>query len=171
MENNEIKPTIDYGQVVKMVRSNFKKEIDLMGTDFMVLRPKSIIDILFQKKAEIENTSDVIVKLSLFAIINYSVIGHIRLGMDNENSKPIPTDEALSLYEKVLTSALKRMVKSNYPEILESFTLETFNEELANKITDLRKRARNADFKNKEIGEEFLDIINLSIFSLMIIEN
>ena len=171
MDNNQSKPAVSYKDVVELVKSNFEEEILMFGTEFMILRPISIIDILFQKRVEVENTSEAIIKQALFSIIQYSAVGHIRLGMDNEDSKRLKKDEAISLYEKVLTSATKLMVHSNYPETLESSKFEIFSEELVSKITDLRKKTRNADFKNKEVGEEFLDIINLSIFSLMILEN
>lgn len=170
-----------YDHAVEACRDIFIKKTKDYGTSWRVLRCISITDQLFIKAQRIRNiqqngaqrVSDDI-SSEFKGIVNYGVIGLIQLDLKNESVEDLPLEMAEKLYKDKLAFAKAVMLDKNhdYGEAWRDMSQESFVDLILMKLLRVRQILGN-DGKtliSEGIDANFTDIINYSVFALILIE-
>jgi hypothetical protein len=170
-----------YDQAVKTCKEIFiKKTIDY-GTSWRVLRTISIADQLFIKARRIrtlQETSQRRVgedKAGEFqAMVNYGVIGLIQLSQGADTPEELTAAEVGRLYDEKIREARTTMLDKNhdYGEAWREMSQESFVDLILMKILRVRQILANdgQTLISEGIDSNFTDIINYSLFALILIE-
>src|SRR6202453_4981949 len=169
-----------YDQAVKTCKEIFiKKTIDY-GTSWRVLRTISIADQLYIKARRIrtlQETGQQRVgedKTGEFpAMVNYGVIGLIQLSLGADIPDELSSEEAERLYNAEFAHARSVMRDKNhdYGEAWRDMSQESFVDLILMKILRIRQIVANdgATLISEGIDSNFTDIINYSLFALILI--
>ena len=169
-----------YDKEVRSCRDIFIKKTRDYGTSWRVLRTISIADQLYIKARRIrtlqESTEQKVGedKAGEFrAMVNYGIIGLIQLSLGA--SAPEDLDEAAAgqRYDEKMAEARATMLDKNhdYGEAWREMSQESFVDLILMKILRIRQIVAN-DGKtliSEGIDSNFIDIINYSLFALILI--
>ena len=173
--------TQQYDQVIHSCQEIFFKKTKDYGTAWRVLRPISIIDQIFikaqrirtiQEKKEQKIQDDITSELK--GIVNYAIIGLIQLELPQDEGEDLPLEQVSGLYNSNAEIAKKTMEDKNhdYGEAWRSMSEESFIDLILMKIQRIRKILAN-DGKtliSEGIDANYIDIINYSVFALILLE-
>ncbi len=170
-----------YDEAVKSCRDIFIKKTRDYGTSWRVLRTISIADQLYIKARRIrtlqESSEQKVVgedKAGEFrAMVNYGVIGLIQLSLGASAPEELVEAEAGRHYDEKMAEARAVMLDKNhdYGEAWREMSQESFADLILMKILRIRQIVAN-DGKtliSEGIDSNFIDIINYSLFALILI--
>ena len=169
-----------YDSEVKTCRSIFVKKTQDYGTSWRVLRMISIADQLYIKAKRIrtlQETGESRVgdnKTGEFrAMVNYGVIGLIQGAIGPEAAEELSVDEAGKWYDGKIAAARETMIAKNhdYGEAWREMSQESFVDLILMKLLRVRQILANdgRTLISEGIDSNFVDIINYSLFALILI--
>lgn len=170
-----------YGDAVQSCKEIFIKKTKDYGTSWRVLRAISIVDQIFIKAQRIKNiqqTGNQLVSDDISSefkgIVNYGVIGLIQLDLKKESVEDLPVDEAEKWFDNKIETSKKTMLDKNhdYGEAWREMSQESFVDLILMKLLRVKQILVN-DGKtliSEGIDANFIDIINYSLFALILIE-
>jgi len=155
-----------------------KKTLDY-GTSWRVLRPISIADQLYIKARRIrtlQETRETRVKEDktgeFMAMVNYGIIGLIQLS-DPHAPVEVHPDEVAKWYDEKMAIVYETMLDKNhdYGEAWRDMSQESFVDLILMKILRIRQILANEGktLISEGIDSNFIDIINYSLFALILI--
>jgi len=169
-----------YDSEVRICRDIYIQKTRDYGTSWRVLRPISITDQLFIKAKRIrtlQETRETKVgedKAGEFrAMVNYGIIGLIQLSLGKEATEELTVEEATKQYDGKAAFARETMIAKNhdYGEAWRDMSQESFTDLILMKLLRIRQILAN-DGKtliSEGIDSNFIDIINYSLFALILI--
>jgi len=171
-----------FEQVMDLCRNVFQYKLKDYGASWRIMRPQSITDQIFIKanrirSLEMKGVSKVNegIKPEFIAIVNYGVIGLIQLALGAvTDSKDIPTDEALALYDKYLSETRELMFAKNhdYDEAWRGMRISSYTDMILTKISRVKQIEDNLGqtIGSEGIDANYMDMINYALFGLIKLE-
>jgi hypothetical protein len=169
-----------YEQAVNNCREIFIKKVHDYGTSWRVLRMISIVDQIFIKAQRIRTIQELReqkvaddIKGEFKGMANYAVIALIQMDKGSYAVEDLPVDEATKLYDDKASMAKQLMLDKNhdYGEAWRDMSQESFVDLILVKLLRIKQILAN-DGKtliSEGIDANFIDIINYSIFALILI--
>ena len=169
-----------YNEAVRSCRDIFIKKTRDYGTSWRVLRTISIADQLYIKARRIRTLQESPEqkvgedKAGEFqAMVNYGIIGMIQLSLGASAPEDLAEAEAGRLYDEKMAEARATMLDKNhdYGEAWREMSQESFADLILMKLLRVRQILAN-DGKtliSEGIDSNFIDIINYSLFALILI--
>ncbi|HMH35145.1 MAG TPA: DUF1599 domain-containing protein [Puia sp.] len=176
-----VETTQQYDKAVFSCRDIFIKKTKDYGTSWRVLRTVSIMDQLFIKAQRIrtiqqtgkQKVADDIAG-EFKAMVNYGVIGLIQLELKTASLEELPVEEAARRYDKKIDLVKKIMLDKNhdYGEAWREMSQEGFVDLILMKLLRIRQILANEGktLISEGIDANFVDIINYSLFALILID-
>ena len=169
-----------YDEAVKICREIFIKKVLDYGTSWRVLRMISIVDQIFIKAQRIRTIQELKeqkiaddIAGEFKGIVNYAVIALIQIDKGTYTVENLAADEAASLYdEKILVAkALMQDKNHDYGEAWRDMSQESFVDLILVKLLRIKQILSNEGrtLISENIDSNFTDIINYSIFALILI--
>ena len=170
-----------YDAAAAACRNIFISKTKDYGTSWRVLRTISIADQLYIKAKRIRTLQETDItkvgedKAGEFrAMVNYGIIGLIQLSIGPDAAEELSVGEAGERYDAQLGVAREIMLAKNhdYGEAWREMSQESFTDLILMKILRIRQIVAN-DGKtliSEGIDSNFIDIINYSLFALILIE-
>jgi len=172
---------IQYDQVIIQCRDIFIKKTKDYGTAWRVLRTISVVDQIFIKALRIRTIQDKKtqkiedgIPSEFKGIVNYAIIGLIQLSLDQPAVEELPVEQVETLYQKYVDFAKNTMLDKNhdYGEAWRDMSQESFADLILVKLLRIKQILHN-DGKtliSEGIDANYVDILNYSIFALILIE-
>ena len=172
---------IQYDQAITQCRDIFIKKTKDYGTAWRVLRTISVVDQIFIKALRIRTIQDKKtqkvedgIPSEFKGIVNYAIIGLIQLAMDHPSVEEVPVEQVEKLYQKYVDFAKSTMLDKNhdYGEAWRDMSQESFADLILVKLLRIKQILHN-DGKtliSEGIDANYVDILNYSIFALILIE-
>ena len=170
-----------YDSVLQSCKDIFIKKTKDYGTSWRCLRIISIVDQIFIKAMRIrtiqEKKTQLVsdgIKSEFMGIVNYGIIGLIQLELDSAEVDELKEELASSLYDKHAATARATMLDKNhdYGEAWRDMSQESFVDLTITKLSRIKQILAN-DGKtliSEGIDANLIDIINYSLFGLILIE-
>ena len=169
-----------YDEAAAACKDIFILKTNDYGTSWRVLRTISIADQLYIKARRIrtlQETNDAKVKEDkageFKAMVNYGIIGLIQLSLGADTPEELAVGIAGRLYDEKLAVARATMVDKNhdYGEAWREMSQESFVDLILMKILRIRQIVSNdgATLISEGIDSNYIDIINYSLFALILI--
>ncbi|HET6256087.1 MAG TPA: DUF1599 domain-containing protein [Puia sp.] len=170
-----------YDQAVADCKDIFLKKTRDYGTSWRVLRTISIADQLYIKARRIRTLQETgqqrvgeDKKGEFIAMVNYGIIGLIQLSLGADTPDELSPEEAERLYTSKAAYARSVMRNKNhdYGEAWREMSQESFVDLILMKILRIRQIVANdgATLISEGIDSNFTDIINYSLFALILID-
>lgn len=172
---------IQYDKAVEKCRDIFVKKVTDYGTSWRVLRMISIVDQIYIKALRIRTIQEKKVQKiaddlhgEFVGMANYAVIGLLQIDFGNYQVEDIDAATAAIQYDNKIATAKKLMEDKNhdYGEAWRDMSQESFADLILVKLLRIKQILSN-DGKtliSEGIDANFFDIINYSIFALILIE-
>ena len=170
-----------YDDAVNACKCIFIKKTKDYGTAWRVLRPISIVDQIFIKALRIRTIQDLNtqkigddITSEFKGIVNYAVIGLIQLALDDAKVEELEVNHIDSLYQQYIEFAKNTMMDKNhdYGEAWREMSQQSFADLILVKLLRIKQILAN-DGKtliSEGIDANYVDIINYSLFALILIE-
>jgi hypothetical protein len=169
-----------YDQAVEDCKVIFLKKTRDYGTSWRVLRTISIADQLYIKARRIRTLQETGQGRvgedkhgEFIAMVNYGVIGLIQLSLGADTPDELSPEEVERLYNSKVDHARSVMRDKNhdYGEAWRDMSQESFVDLILMKILRIRQIVVNdgATLISEGIDSNFTDIINYSLFALILI--
>lgn len=169
-----------YDQAVKSCREIFIKKAHDYGTSWRVLRMISIVDQVFIKAQRIRTIQEVKeqkiaddITGEFKGMVNYAVIALVQLDKGNYAVEDLDVEEAARLYDEKIAIARQLMLDKNhdYGEAWRDMSQESFVDLILVKLLRIKQILYNQGktLISEGIDANFTDIINYSIFALILI--
>ena len=169
-----------YDEAVKICREIFIKKVLDYGTSWRVLRMISIVDQIFIKAQRIRTIQELKeqkiaddIAGEFKGIVNYAVIALIQIDKGTYTVEDLAADEVANLYdEKILVAkALMQDKNHDYGEAWRDMSQESFVDLILVKLLRIKQILSNEGrtLISENIDSNFTDIINYSIFALILI--
>lgn len=179
--DNQTQTEKDFEKAIAECRELFIKKLSDYGTSWRVMRPSSLTDQIFIKARRIryieengkENAKIEEGRRSEFiGIVNYGAIALIQLKMGSGD--PIPSEEALKLYDDVLRTSTSLMLDKNhdYDEAWRSMRISSFTDIILQKLYRTKEIEDHGGktLVSEGLDANFMDIINYALFALIKLE-
>ena len=174
----ESKTTQQFDQQAKICRDIFSKKMKDYGTSWRVLRLSSLADQIFIKAQRIRTIDMLEVKKvaeemdsEFIGIINYAIIGLIRLQVAEKIEEEISDNELLNRYDSKMNAAKELMIAKNhdYGEAWRDMLISSFTDLIMMRILRIRQIAINEGktLASEGVDANLFDIINYAIFALI----
>jgi hypothetical protein len=169
-----------YDQAVRTCKEIFIKKTRDYGTSWRVLRIISIADQLFIKAQRIRTLQQITDQRvgedrtgEFMAMVNYGVIGLIQLSLDNDAIEELSLEEVENAFDEKIAWARATMLDKNhdYGEAWREMSQESFTDLILMKLLRIRQILANEGktLISEGIDANFIDIINYSLFALILI--
>lgn len=170
-----------YDAAIQSCRDIFLKKTKDYGTSWRVLRPISIVDQIFIKAQRIRTIQEKKTQRvgddiagEFKGMVNYGVIGLIQLEWQQSAVEDLPVTEVERLYSEKIAFTKATMLDKNhdYGEAWRDMSQESFADLILVKLLRIRQILAN-DGKtliSEGIDANYVDIINYSVFALILIE-
>ena len=170
-----------YDQAIGQCRDIFIKKTKDYGTAWRVLRTISVVDQIFIKALRIRTIQDLDTRKvgddipsEFIGIINYALIGLMQLELGWPQVEELPVDRVDALYHKYIDFAKRTMLDKNhdYGEAWREMSQQSFTDLILMKLMRIKQILGN-DGKtliSEGIDANYVDIINYSVFALILIE-
>ncbi len=168
---------------VKDVLSNaleiFKSKLQDYGMAWLVLRPTTLLDLLFIKAHRIRTIEEKghqevpdSIEDDFIGIINYSIMMLMLFECDDLNLSS-STDETLECYSKIVDKVLALLQKKNsdYGDAWKLMLPSSFTDIILMKILRLRNEIAKKGLSKEIVEPHLMDIINYSIFAILTHKN
>lgn len=170
-----------YDKVVAGCEALFLKKTKDYGTAWRVLRPISIVDQLFIKANRIRTIQETGVNKvnesitgEFVAMVNYGYIGLMQLEFTSNDPEEISYDVIAPLYAAKVNWVRETMLKKNhdYGEAWRDMSQESFVDLILMKLKRIKQILQNdgKTIVSEGIDANYTDIINYSIFALILIQ-
>ena len=170
-----------YDRAFHQCREIFLKKVQDYGTSWRVLRMISIVDQIFIKAIRIRNIQELQQQMiadditsEFKGIVNYAVIGLIQIDKGTYTVEDLSAEETEKLYGEKITIARELMMNKNhdYGEAWREMSQQSFVDMILVKLLRIKQILSNdgRTLISEGIDANFLDIINYSIFALILIE-
>ena len=178
--DHHMNTNIQYDDAVKSCKDIFLKKTKDYGTSWRVLRMISIVDQIYIKAQRIrtiqENKLQLIgddIQSEFVGISNYAVIGLIQLDLGTTEVEDLGEAEVSALYDSKIEIAKELMQNKNhdYGEAWREMTQQSFADLTLVKLLRIKQILLNhgKTIMSEGIDANLLDIINYSIFALILI--
>ncbi|MBC7827173.1 MAG: DUF1599 domain-containing protein [Chitinophagaceae bacterium] len=170
-----------YENTIRSCKEIFVNKTRDYGTSWRVLRPISVVDQIFikaqrirtiQEKGEQRVGDDIASEFR--GIVNYGIIGLIQLDFSNDKIEDLSVEEVSRLYELKMQDAKNTMLAKNhdYGEAWREMSQQSFTDLILMKLLRIRQILLNEGktLISEGIDANFIDIINYSLFALILIE-
>lgn len=170
-----------YENAIRSCKEIFVDKTRDYGTSWRVLRPISVVDQIFikaqrirtiQEKREQKVGDDIASEFK--GIVNYAIIGLIQLELSPDKTEDLSVEEVDKLYEAKITGAKDTMLAKNhdYGEAWREMSQQSFTDLVLMKLLRIRQILQNngKTLVSEGIDANFIDIINYSLFALILIE-
>lgn len=169
-----------YDDAVKNSRDIFLKKAQDYGTSWRVLRMISIVDQLYIKAQRIRTIQELKeqkiaddIAGEFKGILNYAVIALIQIDKGTYIVEDLAIDEAARLYDEkiLLAKALMQDKNHDYGEAWREMSQQSFVDLILVKLLRIKQILVNngKTIISEGIDANFTDIINYSIFALILI--
>ncbi len=170
-----------YNGAIERCRDIFIKKTKDYGTAWRVLRPISVVDQIFIKALRIRTIQGLQtqkvgddIPSEFKGILNYAVIGLMQLDLGEPKVEELPVEQVDALYHKSVEFARSTMLDKNhdYGEAWREMSQESFADLILMKLMRIKQILGN-DGKtliSEGIDANYVDIINYSVFALILIE-
>jgi hypothetical protein len=170
-----------YNEAIASCRDIFIKKTKDYGTAWRVLRTISVVDQIFIKALRIRNIQELNtqkvgddIPSEFKGILNYAVIGLIQWELGGSKVEDLPAEQVDTLYQKAVDFARATMLDKNhdYGEAWREMSQESFADLILVKLMRIKQILGN-DGKtliSEGIDANYVDIINYSVFALILIE-
>ena len=177
--------TIDqYDAVIRQCENVFLKKTKDYGTSWRVLRPVSIIDQVYIKAQRIRNIQEKgeqkvgnigdDIRSEFIGIINYSVIGLIQMGLNDDDPEELELGYVEEMYHKNFLAARTLMLDKNhdYGEAWRNMTQESFVDLVLMKLQRMRQIVSNKGrtLMSEGLDANYYDMINYAVFALILMD-
>jgi hypothetical protein len=170
-----------YDQAIASCKDIFIQKTLDYGTSWRVLRTISIVDQLFIKAQRIRTIQQKGVQRvgddvssEFKGIVNYGVIGLIQLQLKEIAVEDLPAEKVSDLFDEKVMVARRIMEDKNhdYGEAWREMSQESFVDLILMKLMRIRQILSNdgKTIASEGIDSNFIDIINYSVFALILIE-
>jgi hypothetical protein len=170
-----------YDQAVQLCKDIFLKKTRDYGTSWRVLRTISVADQLFIKARRIRTIQETGIQRvgeaisgEFIAMVNYGVIGLIQLGLQTESVEDLPVEVVEKRYDDTVAMVKKIMQDKNhdYGEAWRDMSQKSFVDLILMKLLRVRQILANEGktLISEGINSNFVDIINYSLFALILID-
>lgn len=170
-----------YDQAVAECRDIFLKKTRDYGTAWRVLRTISIADQLYIKARRVRTIQETQQQRvgedkegEFVAMVNYGIIGLIQLELGVDGAVDLAPADAERLYDGKIAAVRRVMLDKNhdYGEAWREMSQESFVDLILMKILRIRQIVANegATLVSEGIDSNFADIINYSLFALILID-
>jgi hypothetical protein len=170
-----------YDVAVHACRDIFLKKTTDYGTSWRVLRPISVVDQIFIKAQRIRTIQEKGVQLvhddvtsEFKGMVNYAIIGLIQDGLHQEAVEDLPVGRVKDLFDEKVGTAKRIMEDKNhdYGEAWRDMSQESFVDLILMKLMRIRQILSNdgRTIISEGIDANFIDIINYSLFALILID-
>ena len=182
MEYQHMKDTKQqFEHVISICRDVFSKKLHDYGAAWRIMRPSSITDQIFIKanrirSLEVKGVSMVNegIRPEFIGIVNYGIIGLIKLELGYAEKEDINEQQALELYDKYAKNALELMLAKNhdYDEAWRSMRITSYTDLILMKIyrTKQIEELNGKTLISEGIDANYMDMINYSVFGLIKLE-
>jgi hypothetical protein len=170
-----------YDKAIRQSREIFLQKTQDYGTSWRVLRMISIVDQIYIKALRIRTIQEK--KQQKIAdnigeefkgILNYAIIALIQIDKGSFEVEDLGVDEAATLYDDKTALARTLMLDKNhdYGEAWREMSQESFVDLILVKLLRIKQIMANAGktLISEGIDANFTDIINYSVFALILIE-
>src|SRR4051812_46347147 len=169
-----------YDEAVKNCREIFLKKVQDYGTSWRVLRMISIVYQVFIKAQRIRTIQELKeqkiaddIAGEFKGIVNYAVIALVQIDKGTYIVEDLKIDEAAKLYDEKISVARSLMQDKNhdYGEAWRDMSQESFVDLVLVKLLRIKQILLNdgRTLISEGIDANFTDIINYSIFALILI--
>jgi len=170
-----------YDQAIGQCRDIFIDKTKDYGTAWRVLRTISVVDQIFIKALRIRTIQDLNtqkigddIPSEFKGIVNYAVIGLMQLELGQPMVEELPVGQVDALYHKYIDFSRSTMLDKNhdYGEAWRDMSQQSFADLILMKLMRI-KQILNNDGKtliSEGIDANYVDIINYSVFALILIE-
>jgi hypothetical protein len=170
-----------YRNVIDACKNIFISKAKDYGTSWRVYRTISVVDQIYIKAKRIRTIQEKkeqkigdSITSEFKGILNYAVIGLIQLQLGEDNGEELAVDELSKLYKEQVYIAFKLMLDKNhdYGEAWREMHQETFADMVLARLQRIRQILQNEGktIMSEGIDANFYDIINYSVFALILIE-
>jgi len=174
----ENKTPIQFDEQAAICREIFVKKMKDYGTSWRVLRLSSLADQIFIKAQRIRTIDMLEVKKvaeemdsEFIGIINYTIIGLIRLEVGEQIEESISDEQLTRLYDAKMKAAKDLMLAKNhdYGEAWRDMLISSFTDLIMMRVLRIRQIAVNEGktLASEGIDANLFDIINYAIFALI----
>ena len=170
-----------YENAVRSCKTIFTNKTRDYGTSWRVLRPISVVDQIFikaqrirtiQEEGEQRVGDDIMSEFK--GIVNYGVVGLIQLEFSADKIEDLPVEEVNRLFDAKIDEARNTMLDKNhdYGEAWREMSQQSFTDLILMKLLRIRQILFNEGktIISEGIDANFIDIINYSLFALILIE-
>lgn len=172
---------LQYDQAIAKCQEIFIKKTKDYGTAWRVLRTISVVDQIFIKALRIRTIQDKKaqkvedgIPSEFKGIANYAIIGLIQLALDNPAVEEVPVEKVEAWYKEYVTFAKNTMLDKNhdYGEAWRDMSQESFADLILMKLLRIKQILLNdgQTLISEGIDANYVDILNYSIFALILIE-
>jgi hypothetical protein len=172
--------TEQYEQAIEKCKDIFVKKVHDYGTSWRVLRMISIVDQIYIKALRIRTIQEKKMQMiadditgEFIAMANYGIIALIQLELGNASGEELSAEDAERLYDAKAKEAYTLMLDKNhdYGEAWRDMSQESFVDLILVKLLRIRQILGNdgKTLVSEGIDANFIDIINYSIFGLILI--
>ncbi|MCX6205997.1 MAG: DUF1599 domain-containing protein [Bacteroidetes bacterium] len=172
---------LQYDQAIAKCQEIFIKKTKDYGTAWRVLRTISVVDQIFIKALRIRTIQDKKaqkvedgIPSEFKGIANYAIIGLIQLALDNPAVEEVAVEKVEAWYKEYVTFAKNTMLDKNhdYGEAWRDMSQESFADLILMKLLRIKQILLNdgQTLISEGIDANYVDILNYSIFALILIE-
>ena len=170
-----------YDAALRTCKDIFLQKTRDYGTSWRVLRTISIVDQLYIKARRIRTLQETKTGLvgedkagEFRAMVNYGVIGLIQLSIEPGAAEELSAEDAGRRYDEKIGQAKGTMLAKNhdYGEAWRDMSQESFADLILMKLLRIKQIVAN-DGKtliSEGIDSNYIDIINYSLFALILID-
>lgn len=171
-----------YDAIIATCRDLYSKKMKDYGSAWRILRLPSLTDQIFIKAQRIRSLQENEVRKvdegeasEFIGIINYSIMALIQLDKGVADQPDLDVEEAVKLYdEKVkLTKDLMEAKNHDYGEAWRDMRVSSLTDLILQKILRVKQIEDNKGktLVSEGIDANYQDMINYSVFSLILLEN
>ncbi len=168
----------EFSQAMAQCRDIFLKKLQDYGASWRIMRPSSITDQIFIKAKRIRSletkgfsaVGEGILP-EFIAIVNYGIIGIIQLEQGYVDSKDMPQQQAIELYDRIAEQARELMIKKNhdYDEAWRGMRVPSYTDLILMKIERVKEIEDHAGqtVVSEGIDANYMDMINYAVFGII----
>ena len=171
-----------YDKVIAVCRDLFSKKTHDYGTAWRILRLPSLTDQIFIKAQRIRSLQENEVRKvdegeasEFIGIINYCAMALIQMEKGVANQPDISADEAVKLYDEKIaeTKALMENKNHDYGEAWRDMRISSLTDLIIQKLLRVKQIEDNKGktLVSEGIDANYQDMINYSVFALILMEN
>lgn len=169
-----------YKEIIEGCKKIFISKASDYGTSWRVYRTISVVDQIYIKAKRIRTIQEKkeqkigdSITSEFKGILNYAIIGLIQLQLEEDNGEGLAIDKLEDLYNKEVETAFHLMLDKNhdYGEAWREMHQETFADMILARLQRIRQIIQNdgKTIMSEGIDANFYDIINYSVFALILI--